>query len=148
MGVRVRVSADPKVTFTEDSPLTATEIAKALPHIAMQNANQVRGSVGMGDAFKIPLDETLKQGAINRASHKETVVNFAKAISKGLKLDLYYSVSELAEFFQERWERLAMKTGASEGDEAQVKKTADDVMTMLSKLVASHGKSAPDAEPA
>jgi hypothetical protein len=133
VGMRVRVCGDPQLDLLND-PLTATEIAKTLPHISMPNTDETRGSFSMQQAFKIPLDETLKQGAINRANHKDTVLAFAKALAKNLKIELAYSEQEIADFLQQKWERQAMKIGASENDVIDAKKTADEAIDMLKKL--------------
>jgi hypothetical protein len=147
--LRVRVCADPKIDFSKDL-LTATEIYEALPHIPMPNTDNVRGSTEMMGVFKIRLGETVKQGLMNRVHHKDTITSFAAMLAKRLKVELDYDEAELAAILQERWERLALKFGAPEGDEGQAKKAAANATEWLTKLVADHNskKPGPDAEPA
>jgi hypothetical protein len=110
----------------------------------MPNTDAVRGSFSMQGVFKIPLDESLKQGAMNRAQHKDTVLKFIKTLQTALKLDLLYSELDLAEWFQSRWERAAMNIGAS-GDSPTA--SVDAAVSEFFNKLAGKGDPSPE-EPA
>lgn len=140
LGLYFRFCGDPKVNFSTDA-LTATEIAKTFPKVPLQNVDDVRGSFGVGSVFKTNAVQTLAQCALEVVSKKEVPLYFHTGLvtlAAAAGCNLLFDENNLAQWMQERWERLIALTagGSPKTNEAAVK---DELAKILGAWMGGKG---------